>query len=145
MKGAGNQFLARAGFAMNEHGGLGRSDRLDILQDAPQGDALSDNFLEIVVGPNLLFQVDLLFFQLLLEALYAVERQGILEGDRNLLGEALQKIEVRIVVGGLLLGPEDQDTQALPRGCQRQDANAVGAKWLNALQIARPTRDLGQS
>src|SRR5690242_12614907 len=104
MQGTGNQLLARSGFAMNEYGGLGRSDRLDLFQDAPQGGALADNFLEIVVGPNLLFQVDLLFLQLLLESLDIVERQGIFKGDRNLLGEALQKIEVRVVVGGLLPG-----------------------------------------
>src|SRR5258708_23206517 len=56
MNGAGDQFLARARFASNEHGGVGRSDGFDLFQDPTQSRTLTDNLLEIVVRSDFLLQ-----------------------------------------------------------------------------------------
>ena len=57
VQGAGDEFLARARFAPNEHGGVGGGDGLDLLQDPAQGGALADDLPEVVLGADLLLQV----------------------------------------------------------------------------------------
>ena len=67
VQGAGDEFLARAGFAANEHRGVGGGDRLDLLQHPAQGGALPDDLAEVVLGADLLLQVGILLGELVLE------------------------------------------------------------------------------
>ena len=64
---AGDQLLAGAGFAVNEHGRIGRRDGLDLLQHLPERRALADDLLEVELGADLVFEVELLLGQLLFQ------------------------------------------------------------------------------
>src|SRR5436305_601338 len=67
VQGPRDQFLARARLAPDEHGRIGRRDRLDLSQDPPQRHALADDLLEVVLSADLFFQVHLLARELLLK------------------------------------------------------------------------------
>ena len=69
VQGAGDQLLAGAGLAADEHGGVGGGDGLDLLEDPAQGGALADDLAEVVLGADLLLQVDLLLGELVLAAI----------------------------------------------------------------------------
>ena len=71
VQGAGDELLARAGLAADEHGGVGGGDGLDLLEDPAQGGALADDLPEVVLGADLLLQVGLLLGELVLERLEA--------------------------------------------------------------------------
>ena len=64
---ASDELLACAGFPLNQRSGVGRRDGLHLLQDALQRCALPDDLLEVVLGADLVFEVELLFGKLLLE------------------------------------------------------------------------------
>ena len=66
VQGAGDELLARAGLAADEHRGVGGGDRLDLLQHPAQGGALADDLAEVVLGADLLLQVGLLLGELVL-------------------------------------------------------------------------------
>src|SRR5262249_728524 len=63
VQGASNQFLAGARLSLDEHGRAGRRDGLDLLQYPAQCGAVADDFPEVVVGTDLLFQVDVFLSQ----------------------------------------------------------------------------------
>ena len=65
--GAGDELLAGAGLPADEDGGVGRRDGFDLLEDLAQGGACRDDLLEVVLGADLVFQVDLLLGELVLE------------------------------------------------------------------------------
>ena len=60
VQGAGDELLARARLAANEHRGAGGGDGLDLLEHPAQGGALADDLPEVVLGADLLLQVGLL-------------------------------------------------------------------------------------
>src|SRR5438477_634285 len=68
-QGPRNQFLPGTGLPENEDRGIGGGDGLDLLQDPAEGAALADDLPEVLVGADLLFQVDLLLEELVLERL----------------------------------------------------------------------------
>ena len=74
--GAGEQFLARSGFAVDQHIGIRGRDRLHVLQHAPQSGAAADNLLEIVFRADFFFEVELFFFQPVLERLDLAKAQA---------------------------------------------------------------------
>jgi hypothetical protein len=69
VEGAGDELLAGAGLAADEHGGVGGGDGFDLLQHPAQGGAPADDLVEVVFGADLFFQVDLLLVQFVLERL----------------------------------------------------------------------------
>ena len=87
VKCAGDQLLARAGLAANEHRGVGGGDGFDLLQNAPQGAALADDLLEVVFGADLFFEVEFLLGQLVFQLADLPVGLCVLDGDRNLLGD----------------------------------------------------------
>ena len=103
VQGAGDEFLARARLAADEHRGVGGGDGLDLLQHPAQGGALADDLAEVVLGADLLLQVGILLGELVLERLDLLEGQGVLDGHGHLVGDELQEAHVRRVVGGRLL------------------------------------------
>ena len=90
-----------------EDGGVGRGDRLDLLEHPAQGGALPDDLAEVVLGADLLFQVGLLLRELILESLDLLEGEGILDCEGDLIGDELEEADVCRVVGGRLLRDED--------------------------------------
>src|SRR5208283_2205650 len=102
VKGTGDEFLARARFATNEHRGARWGDGLDLLEDPAQGVASPDDILEIVLGASLLLQVSLLLGELVPQLRNFLEGQGVIDGHRHLIGNELQEADVRRIVGGCL-------------------------------------------
>ena len=74
-----------------------------------------------------------------------LEIPRIFDGHGHLVGDLLQELDVRGVVGRLLLAREDQHPQAAPRRGQWQGAVAAHAKRLRSFQESRPTCFLGQA
>src|SRR2546425_13000978 len=64
VNGAGDELLARAGLAEDEHGGAGGGDKLHLREGALERRTLADDFLEIELAAKFFFQVELLFSQL---------------------------------------------------------------------------------
>ena len=73
VQGAGDEFLARARLATNEHGGAGGGDGFDLLEEPAKGNAVPDDLPEVVVGADLLLQVGLFLGELVLERLDLAE------------------------------------------------------------------------
>ena len=116
MQGAGDQLLARARLASNEDGGVGRRDRLDLLQHPAQRSAVADDVAEIVLGADLLLQVGILLGKLVLERLNLLEGLGVLERHGHLVGDELEEAHVRLRIGRRPLGRKNQRAQPSP-GC----------------------------
>jgi hypothetical protein len=64
VNGAGDQLLAGAGFAPNEHRGACGGDRLHLMENAAEGGAIPDDLPEVVVGADFLLQVGVRFGEL---------------------------------------------------------------------------------
>ena len=111
VQGAGDQFLARARLPANEHGGVGGGDRLDLLQDPAQRGALPDDLLEVMSGADLLFQVDLLLRELVLEGCDLAIRQRVLDRHGHLVGDPGQEFQVVGTEGRLRPSGEAQDAE----------------------------------
>ncbi len=98
--GARQQFLAGAGFAVDQHRGIGGRHGFQLLERGFQSAALAHNLLEAVVGADLVFQVDLFLFQALIELFDALVGKGVIEGNCHLsghLGEEAQIVALEAV------------------------------------------------
>ena len=142
VQGAGDELLARARFATNEHRGVGGGDRLDLLQHPAQGGALADDLPEVVLGADLLLQVGILLGELVLERLDLegrldlLEGQGVLDGHGHLVGDELQEAHVRRVVGGRLLATR---TPACPAAAGPWSAEASSSSGLHTAALVPAT------
>jgi hypothetical protein len=105
-----DQFFASAGFAINQHGRIGGRDCFDVLQDALENLAGADDLFEVVLGADLFFEIELLFFELVFEFVDLPERKRVLNGDRDLLADLVQQFSV---VGG--------ESVFLRRECRARD------------------------
>jgi hypothetical protein len=94
MDGAGEQFLAGAGLAQDQNGGIAGRNRLRLVQSLFQDRALANNFLEIESGVDLALQVTLFLGQFVLELSHFTMGAGIIESDGQLTGNLLQKTHI---------------------------------------------------
>ena len=92
--GARQQFLAGAGFAVDQHRGIGGRDGLHLLQNGLQRAALADDLLEAVVGADFVFEVDLLFRQARVQLLDALVGKRVFERDGHLAGRLREELQV---------------------------------------------------
>ena len=81
---ARDQFLAGAGFAVDQHRGIGGRDGLHLLQHAAQRLALADDLFELQLAADFVFEVQLLLRELVLQVGNFAERQRVFDGDRHL-------------------------------------------------------------
>ena len=145
VQGPGDQLLARAGLPADEDGGAGGGNGLDLLQHLPQGGAFADDVAEVVFGADLLFQVNVLAAQPVVQRLDLLEGQGVFHGHGHLVGDLLQEVQVRRFVGARLLAREHQRAQSPSGRGQRQPAAALDPVLLDTFQQPRPARQLGQA
>src|ERR1035438_6297335 len=92
--GTGEEFLAGAGFAVDEDRGIGGRDGFHLLQDSIQGAAAADDFLEAMVGADFVFEVNLLFRQARVEFFDALIGERVLERDGNLGGGLREELQI---------------------------------------------------
>ena len=134
VQGARDEFFARARLTEDKYGGIGGSDGLDLFQDPAQGSALPNDLREVLIGAGLLLQVDLLLVQFVLEGLDLAHGQGVLHCHSHLVGDLLQEVHVRLVVGAGLFAREHQHAQATPRRREGQFAEAVHPQRLRSFR-----------
>ena len=72
----------------------GGSDGLDLLQHAPQRGALADDLLEVVLRADFFFQVELFLGQSLLEFGDLAIGLRIFHGNRDLVGDLAQQLDL---------------------------------------------------
>src|SRR5579862_6416421 len=77
VNGARDQLLPRSGLAVDDDGGVGGRHGLDLVQDLLQRRRLPDDLLEVVVGADLVFEIDLLRRELVLQLRDLLERERV--------------------------------------------------------------------
>src|SRR4051794_3024977 len=85
VNGARDQFLARPRFPVDEDGGIGGRNGLDLLKNAAQRGATSHDLFEVQLAADLIFQIDLLLRQAVLELGDLVISERVLYRDRHLI------------------------------------------------------------
>ena len=58
MDGSCDEFLARPGLAVDQHGGIGGSNSLNLCQQAAKNVAIADYFFELQLSSNFVLQID---------------------------------------------------------------------------------------
>src|SRR6202790_511208 len=72
-----NQFLSGSGFTLDEHGGIGRRHGFNLLQYGTQQGTVPDNFLEVHLRTDFVFEIKFLLRQLIFQLVYFLECQGV--------------------------------------------------------------------
>ena len=101
MNRASDQFLSRAGFPLDENGGVGQGHGFDLLQDGAQQWAFAHNFLEVHLRANFVFQVEFLLRQLVLQFRDFPEREGVFHRDSDLSCYLDQQVHVALLKRGV--------------------------------------------
>src|SRR5689334_11184142 len=91
---ARDQLLPGARLPVDQDRGIGGSDGLDLLQDVAQGVTPADDLFELQLAADLVLEIQLFLCKLVLQVGDLTESFGILDGNRNLLGDLSEKREV---------------------------------------------------
>ena len=94
MDGAGNQLLARAGFAKNQGGGTAGSHGLGLREYLLEGWTVTNDFLEIKLRADLIFEIQFFLRQLVLELLNLTVRPRVIKRHRYLSRHLLQNADI---------------------------------------------------
>src|SRR5215470_7978898 len=90
---ARDQLLPGASLSVNQNGGIGGRDRLDLLQDPAQRLAPADDLLEFQLASDFVFEIQLLLSQLILQVRDFAKDPCIFDGNRDLAGDLREKRE----------------------------------------------------
>src|SRR5262245_16640051 len=101
MNRAGDQFLTRARLSADQNSGIGRRDSFDLLEYALERRACADQLLEVVFGPDLVFEVEFFAGEPVLERIDFEISQRIFNSDGDLPGDLLEQLPVVRAEGGL--------------------------------------------
>ena len=83
----GDEFLAGAGFAEDEHGGVGGRDQINLADDLPEGRALADEIAEGFGFDNFFLKIGVLLFELRFQALDFLEGARVGDGAGDVIGK----------------------------------------------------------
>src|SRR5215467_14289259 len=108
---SGEQLLAGAGFAQQEHACICRCYGLDLMKDMAPGGAVADHLLEIVFGVDLCFEIKPLHFQVVARSTQASVSEGVVKCQRDLSSDLRQQIEVGFAEGICLAAAHTQKAQ----------------------------------
>jgi len=92
--GAGDEFLACAGLAQQQDGGVAWGDRFDELEDVLDGGAVADDLIKVQLAADLFFEIELLLGELVFEFRNLPVRQGIFEGDGYLARRLAEELDL---------------------------------------------------
>ena len=127
MNGAGNQFLSGSRFSKNHHRRIRASYGLHLLKYVLQRGAFPYDFFKIVFGSDLIFQVELLLRQLVLQFSDFLKRQGVIDRDRNLVGHFAEQIQIALSERGLLEAADTQGSEKAFPASKRQPASGLNS------------------
>ena len=91
---ARDQLLAGAGFAEDQNGSVGGRDGFHLAQRFAECRTVADHLPEVALGANLIFKVELLFGELVLQPLDLADGLSVLDGDGRLSRHLREKIDV---------------------------------------------------
>ena len=95
MNSAGNQLLTGAGFAEDQHRTVALRHHLHLLEHAVHGLAAANDFAKLALNVVELFgQGEVLIDQPLFQPLNLAVGEGVVDGDRDALGDLPQQLEV---------------------------------------------------
>src|SRR5581483_224890 len=92
MHGTSKYLLAGTGFSEYQDGGIAGSNGFGIDQGPLDGGAFADDFLEVQLGADLLFQIELLLRELVLELRNFLVSARVFEGRCDVIGDLNQQI-----------------------------------------------------
>src|ERR1700722_18783232 len=101
MNGARNQFLPCPRLSINQHRRIRRRHSFHSLEDFAEGSAVSHDLGKIHFGTDFIFEIQLFLGQLVFQLSNLAKGKGILHGNRNLvcdLGEKLDIASERVVL-----------------------------------------------
>ncbi len=107
----GDELLAGAGFAIDEHRRSGRAYCRRLLENAPQGGALADDALAVQIARPLVIAVHLFVGQPDLQFPNLGVRECAVQHDGQLVGELRQECDVVLIIGPRLTPTEDKRAQ----------------------------------
>ena len=79
-----DQLFARAGFAEDEHGSFRGRDEVDLADDLAQRAALADQIAKCARFQDFFFEICVLLFELIFQALDFLKRPRICHGGANI-------------------------------------------------------------
>src|SRR5260370_29464581 len=94
MNGSRNQFLARARLSINQHRRICRRYGFRLLEDFAQGSAASHDLRKIHFVTDFIFEIQLFLRQLVLQLSNLPKGKRILHGNRNLISDLGQKLDI---------------------------------------------------
>ncbi len=94
VNGAGDQLLAGAGFAQDQDRGIGGRHGGYLIQHFAETRIVADDLAEILLGADFIFQVELLFGQLVFELGDLLECGGVFDRDGGLRGHLGEEVDV---------------------------------------------------
>src|SRR5260370_18914323 len=94
MNGSRNQFFSCTSVSVDERGRVCRGDRLHLLQYTPQGNTFSDDLRKIHFAADFVFEIELFPRELVFQLSNLPKGARILHGNRNLICDLGQKLDI---------------------------------------------------
>src|SRR2546427_6537881 len=121
---ARDQLFPRPRLAVDQHGRIRGRHGLGVLQHAAQHGALPDDLFEVALGANLVSQIHAFLGELVLQAPNLAVGQGVLYGDRDLIGDLDQEVDLVVRVEIVLAPMEcERAEDAIPAGERKDTAD----------------------
>src|SRR6266436_622988 len=115
MNAACDQFLSRACLSINQHRRIRRRYRFHVFEDSAQRCAVSDDLGKIHFRADFIFQIQLLFGELLFQFPNLAVGKRILDGESNLVCNLGKETDIGLTEGIVPESAENQDAnRAIP-------------------------------
>ena len=137
VNGARDQLLAGAGFAENQNRSVGGRHGGHLFQHSAENGIVADDLAEILLGADLILQIQLLFGELVLELRDLLKRLGVLNRDGCLAGHLAEEIHVGGRESVLLHGADVEGAEHVVAGDQRNTAEGFDSGRRQALRYGR--------
>ena len=118
-----DQLLAGPGLTQDQHGCVGRRHRFHLLQHRLQTTAFADDFLEVVLGAQLLLEIAFFLFQLAAELDNPAKTVVDLDGPGNLAGRLEKRLDVALIEGNLRAGCLRTECRSLHHDSSEEPSN----------------------
>jgi hypothetical protein len=127
VNGAGYELFSSAGFALDQHSGIGRCHDLDLPQHALQRHTSPHDLLEVQFAAKLLFETHPLFAKTVFQFSQFPVDDIFLNRNRNVARSLRQEINFVLGVGRVLALADCQEAQDLVPAREGQDADILEA------------------
>ena len=138
MNAARDQFLARAGLSINQHRRVRRRYRFHVLEDSAQSTAIPDDLGKIHFRADLIFQVQLLFGELVSELSNLPKGTCILYGNGNLISDLGKKLDIVATKRSVLIFDDTECAQHATSANKRKDAHRSNLGFRGVLHSQSP-------